>query len=1006
MPSPRVLWTAAGGSALALGVVLWAAEPPPPPKRVPWTTSKITGSPEPPPPFRAVNPFPKVKLNHPLACVFAPGSDRLFVAEQGGKMVSFRPAADAAPDLFVDLPKELKRIAENPNAKEFESCFGFVFHPQFAAGKREVFVCYTLRGKKGKTGPFDHERNLPDGSRVSRFAVTAADPPRVDPATEEILLTFPQGGHNGCDLHFGPDGMLYFCTGDAADPTPPDPFHTGQDISDLLSSVVRIDVDRKDAGLNYAVPADNPFVGLKVGDKSARPEVWAYGFRNAWRMSFDRATGDLWVGDVGWELWEMVHHVRKGTNHGWSAKEASQTVYPDEPLGPSPITPPVIALSHTQAASMTGGFVYRGKKFPELVGKYVFGDYMTRRIWAATLDGDRLVSLQDLVKPTLRVVAFGQDAAGELYVVDYDAGTVNSLERADLKAASATFPMTLSATGLFSDVKTHAVAPGVYPFTPIARQWQDHATAEHFLALPGTGTVTDHGRPKALGGNIDWLPFRYHFPADGVLVKTISLEMVRGEPASTKRLETQVLHFDGLFWEGYTYAWRDDGTDADLVPKDGAEKTLTVTDPVYGGKHERQWAFHSRVQCGSCHTPWAQVSLAFNPLQLNRPSAGGNQLNDQIALGLLTRAGAKDDDPPRGPFKPGELSSSKRLTDPHDPAKNLDDRARSYLHVNCGHCHRGGGGGAAAFEVHVEANLKGDRGVLDIVPGRGTFDLPDAKLVAPGDPHRSTVFYRAAKFGSGRMPQLGTDLVDEQGVQLLKEWIAGMAESGPHAPRADDRTRSVRAALPTTVAVAEPLARECGNPATPPSRRAEIVAEAAKLKPGPVRDLFDGYLPQTGERKLGASPRPAAILARTGDPQRGKEVYWTPNRMTCHTCHQIDGKGLAVGPDLSGIGKQRTRDHILESLLEPSKVVEPAFQSYILRTADGQTLTGVLVKRDAAGVTLKDAQNKTTTVPAADIEKLSPARESLMPAGLLADLTAQEVADLLAFLAGRTGGTK
>ncbi len=962
----------AGAVVVVTVAALWAADPPAPPKRVPWTTSKITGSPEPPPPLRTVNPFPQVKLKNPLACVFAPGSDRLFVAEQGGRIVSFRPTPDATPELFADLRTELKRIGENPNAKEFETCYGFVFHPQFAVGKRQVFVCYSLKGKKGKTGPFDHERNLPDGSRVSRFTVTDAEPPRLDATSEEIVITFPQGGHNGCDLHFGPDGMLYFCTGDAADPTPPDPFHTGQDITDLLSSVVRIDVDRKDPGRNYAVPKDNPFVGLMVGDKSARPEVWAYGFRNAWRMSFDRATGDLWVGDVGWELWEMVHHVRRGSNHGWAAKEASQTVYPEEPLGPSPITPPVIALSHTQAASMTGGFVYRGTKFPELVGRYVFGDYMTRRVWAATLDGDRLVSLQDLVKPTLRVVAFGQDAAGELYVVDYDGGTVNALERADLKAASASFPKTLSETGLFADVKAHAVAPGVYPFQPSARQWQDHATAEHFVALPGTATVTDHGRPKPLGGNIDWLPFRYHFPIDGVLVKTLSLETVRGEPTSKRRLETQVLHFDGLFWEGYTYAWRDDGSDADLVAKDGAEKTLTVTDPVYGGKHERTWAFPSRAQCGSCHTPWAQVALAFNPHQL------GDRTAELVSLGLLSKPDGKPE-------------NAKRLCDPHDPAAKLDDRARSYLHVNCGHCHRNGGGGAVNFQLHLDADLTGDRGVIDIAPGRGTFDIPDAKLIAPGDPHRSTVFYRTAKFGSGRMPQLGSDLVDERGVSLLREWVGKMG------PTADLLLPSLG-----SVAEAEHLARRCGDPTTSPGERAKILADVTKLKPGPVRDLFDGYLPQTGERKLGSNPRPASILSRTGDADRGKAVYWSVNRMTCHTCHQIDGKGQQVGPDLSGIGKQRTRDHILESLLEPSKVVEPAYQSYTLRTADGQALTGLLVKRDATGVTLRDAQNKVVSVPAADVEKLSPARDSLMPAGLLADLIPQEAADLLAYLTSRT----
>ena len=198
---------------------------------------------------------------------------------------------------------------------------------------------------------------------MSRFTVTKTDPPRIDPASEEIVITFLGGGHNGGDLHFGPDGMLYISTGDAASPNPPDPLNTGQDSSDLLSSILRIDVDRKDAGKNYAVPKDNPFVGMK----DVRPEIWAYGFRNPWRMSFDRQTGDLWVGDVGWELWEMVHRVEKGGNYGWSIMEGPQPIKPTQKIGPTPIRPPMIELPHTIAASVTGGYVYRGKKFPELV---------------------------------------------------------------------------------------------------------------------------------------------------------------------------------------------------------------------------------------------------------------------------------------------------------------------------------------------------------------------------------------------------------------------------------------------------------------------------------------------------------------------------------------------------------------------------------------------------------------------------------------------------------------
>ncbi len=194
---------------------------------------------------------------------------------------------DAKKELFFDLPKELKTLDKLPGAKGFGELYGLVFHPEFEKN-RICYVCYTL-------SPKDKSPRLADGSRVSRFKVTDTNPPRIDASTEEIVLTFVGGGHNGGDLHFGPDGFLYISTGDASGPNPPDPLNTGQDCSDLLSRVLRIDVNKKDDGKNYAVPKDNPFVGMK----DVRPEIWAYGFRNPWRMSFDRKTGDLWLGDVG-----------------------------------------------------------------------------------------------------------------------------------------------------------------------------------------------------------------------------------------------------------------------------------------------------------------------------------------------------------------------------------------------------------------------------------------------------------------------------------------------------------------------------------------------------------------------------------------------------------------------------------------------------------------------------------------------------------------------------------
>ena len=204
-------------------------------RRVPWTTSRVTGSPEPPHPYRIERAFPGLTFRNPLHITRTPGLDRWFVSEQGSKIYSFRnDQACTQRDLFLDVSADLHSW-DRAKVRGVDSVYALAFHPQFAKN-RLCYVCYVLNGK-------DNTR-LPDGSRVSRFRVTDTDPPRIDPASEKVVITWLAGGHNGCDLQFGPDGFLYISTGDATNPNPPDALDTGQDVSDLPSSILRIDVDR------------------------------------------------------------------------------------------------------------------------------------------------------------------------------------------------------------------------------------------------------------------------------------------------------------------------------------------------------------------------------------------------------------------------------------------------------------------------------------------------------------------------------------------------------------------------------------------------------------------------------------------------------------------------------------------------------------------------------------------------------------------------------------------
>ena len=284
-------------------------------------------------------------------------------------------------------------------------------------------------------------------------------------------------------------------------------------------------------------------------------------------MSFDRQTGELFVGDVGWELWELVHRVEKGGNYGWSAMEGPQPIKPATRSGRRRSIPPLIELPHTIACSITGGRVYRGKKFPELRGAYVFGDWETRRLWAARFEGDRTREMPEIARPSVRYRRLRR-GPGRRAVLPRLRRRHAPHPRTERRRAPGTPSSRRSCRrpGCSPRSRTTRRPAGVIPFAVNSRQWQDGATAEHWAAFPGVSSATLYATGKPIPGLVYWHNFRMHFPKDAVLVRTLSL--------AGRRLETQLLHYDGVDWRAYTFAWRDDQTDADLVPAEGAEKEV------------------------------------------------------------------------------------------------------------------------------------------------------------------------------------------------------------------------------------------------------------------------------------------------------------------------------------------------------------------------------------------------------------------------------------------------
>lgn len=923
--------------------------------RVPWTTSRINGLPGPPEPYQLERAFPSLTFKNPVEMVWSPVLKKFAVLELGGKVFAFADDQKTAkPELMIDLASTAKA----------NRAYGLVFHPEFKKN-RFVFVCYITGG------------NQPNGTRVSRFTVRDTQTPTIDPASEKIIITWQSGGHNGCSLQFGPDGFLYISTGDAASPSPPDGLNTGQDISDLLSSVLRIDVDHAAGGKAYRVPPDNPFVKIK----NARPEVWAYGFRNPWRMSFDKKTGELWLGDVGWEKMEMIFKVRSGGNYGWSVTEGSQPVKPNDPRGPTPILAPSAEHPHSEAGSITGGFVYHGQRLKGLAGAYVYGDYITGKIWGLR---ERENWHRELTDTTISIITFCPDAKGELYVVDH-LGPIYRLAENLAAANPQPFPKKLSETGLFADVKKLAPAPGVQPYAINAEAWHDHARAQRLVALPGKTKLGIYDKTDGYKG---YQKGAWSFPDGAVIAKTLSLEMETGKSDSTRRIETQILHRHNDQWHAVNYLWNDAQTDAVLAPDEGSDSVFKVKDTrAPGGLRRQVWHHASRTECMLCHNNRTGNIWSFNLTQLNT----GKQL-DQLAGNEL--------------FEKPLPGKRPAITSPHDAKAGLDARARAYLHVNCTHCHTRGGGGTAVFQTRIEFSLDQTK-LVNEKPTQGDLGIKQPFVVAAGDPHRSVLYHRMAKLGPGRMPHFGSQVVDEKGLALIRQWIANLPHDGlaPTSVTSAIALKEFKAgkigAIEKLLARPESallLADAITGKNLGQNHIRAAIAEAARNESSLVRDLFLRFQerPNNG-RRLGLSPNPAEILALPGDVKRGRAIFRRAV-ILCINCHRAEGQGREFGPDLSGLGRKYNRALILDQILHPSRNLHPDYVLRIVELKDGQSLAGFISRPTAKEIVLRDITLKEHRIPVSRIKSNRPSPLSAMPIGITQNLTTQEAADLVDYL--------
>jgi len=622
--------------------LVFAADPAPRPfglaRRPPAPEHAVRGSPDPPPPYVVEPAFPQAGLKNVIFVCPQPDSDRLlFISDTFGTEAS---RIRRIPDRRDAAPDDIETLLDDTHATRVNVVhYAIAFHPRFADNG---FVYVGCNGGARKDAAADADRKEPRKTRVLRYRMDPRPPWRLDPASETEVIAWESDGHNGGALAFGNDGMLYVTSGDGS--TDSDTWQTGQDLTRLNAKVLRIDVDRPAEGRAYSIPDDNPFVGME----GIRPETWAYGLRNPWRLDVDRATGGIWVGNNGQDLVEQVYEIARGANYGWSAQEGSRPFVPERKAGPSPISPPTCEHDHSEARSLTGGIVCRDVPYADLEGEYVYGDHVTGRIWAVPHDDADAAEPRLLADTQLMITSFARGHAGDVLVTDFfigNAGGIYRLVPRPPQAEATAFPRRLSETGLFVSVPRHELVSGVIPYAVNTPQWADGTDAVRYFVLPETMQVRSKERSWfTVPARMEVTPSQgWNLPDGSVVLQSLAAEARPGDPATRRWIETRLLLRNEGDWAGYTYRWNDDQQDAELVAAEGLDAEVRLT--AAGSERVQRWRYPSRAECLVCHSQSANFVLGLSTVQLNRDfdyraalggdAATDNQLRTFEHLGLI-----------------------------------------------------------------------------------------------------------------------------------------------------------------------------------------------------------------------------------------------------------------------------------------------------------------------------------------------------------------------------------
>ncbi|HMJ92377.1 MAG TPA: PQQ-dependent sugar dehydrogenase, partial [Candidatus Acidoferrum sp.] len=706
--------------------------------------------------YGITNAFPLLPFNAPCVITSPPGeTNRLFIAEKAGRIFVITNLANPTMTLFLDATPDLIATAE-------AGLLGMVFHPGYSTNGY-FYIYRTIRTTLDGTltGVYDE---------LARFNANPENPNSALWNSKLRLIAQYDNdaeAHNGGDLQFGPDGYLYVSVGDTG-PSPSDPSNppgASQWIDrHFFGTILRIDVDERPGNLapnpypagfvgNFRIPADNPFIGAtkhqgaSVNPAKVRTELYAIGLRNPWRIRFD---GDLlYCADVGGGLAEEIDLIQRGSNYGWPFIEADLYLNHNVPSGFSP-SAPLHSYKHgsshlDQGRCIVGGLVYRGTNIPALRGAYVFGDFISGRIWGLRHSNNVVTSLESLAN-LQGVTTFGVDPSnGDILMGCYDGGVWRLVYA---PPESVPHPRTLADTGAFSDIASLTPHPGIVPYEVALPFWSDNAIKSRWFSVPDPTnkiTVSEHG---------NWM-----FPSGSVWIKHFELDLTNGVPTSRRRLETRFLIKNDRGMYGLTYRWGTSRTNAWLVPEGGMEETFNIRSG--NSVREQRWVYPSRSDCLRCHNPGAGYVLGFNTPQMNC-----SVLSDGIGapanqIDLLHNAGYLDGAATNSPALP-LLSAFTNASVP------IQDRFRSYLQANCVSCHFLGGPSGMHWDARITTRMS-EAGIVNAT----SLSSPGGQIIKSRDPAYSVLLWRISS-DHGRMPPIAATVLDTNAIALVTEYIAGI----------------------------------------------------------------------------------------------------------------------------------------------------------------------------------------------------------------------------------------